>query len=99
MKESDFPIRCVLRELVFNPLHLFLVHVGAIQRIERDVALLETVILLAIHIEVFVIHLNRQIVVSERSVKLYVTIEQRFVHRARDYQQRSNGDRNGHQRR
>ena len=73
---ADLPRRRGISQLLFHPIQLFRVHVGAVERKKGNVILFETVIALASHVKQLVQALVGIVMVSQRGVKLYPGIEQ-----------------------
>ena len=79
MEKRNLPFRLVLFDLGHEPIDLLFIQIDGVKRVERDLALLETVVFLTVHVEVLVIDLIRLIVDPQRAVELDLAIEQSLV--------------------
>src|SRR5216683_502229 len=82
VKITDLPIRsCIIRELLFQPCQLLGIHVIRIENEEADIAFLEGIVLLSIHVKKLIETLVGLVVVAQTGTKLYAGIEQRLIGR------------------
>lgn len=79
MKISYLPFVGIGREFGPDPIKLPLVHIRAVQRIERHAVLLELVILLPFHVEELVVFLIRVVMVAQSGVELNALVYQRLI--------------------
>ncbi len=79
MEKGDLPFRCILDQLILQPLYLAPIHVIAVQYVKGNIPLLESIVFFASHIEEGIKALIRFIVVTERSVEFDLTVQQSLV--------------------
>ena len=79
MEKTDLPAGSRIRKFLIEPLQLLGIEVVAVESEEVNIALLERIVLLAVHIEKFIEALIGIVMVPERSVKLDAGIEQGLV--------------------
>src|SRR5260370_15115373 len=82
VKIADLPIGSrIIRELLFQPRQLLGIHVIRIENKEADIAFLEGIVLLSIHVKKFIETLVWIVVIPQTGTKLYAGIEQRLIGR------------------
>ena len=79
MKITDLPVRSRIGKFFLEPRQLLRIQVIAIESKEMDIAFLEGIVLLPIHVKEFVETLIGIVMVTQGSVKLHACIQQRLI--------------------